>query len=129
MCDISDMHRAPKIHIQTASGEFTYVEGAGTIRISPTLTLSNCLYLPSMSHKLLSINQSCDKGIKLYSPDATKLLYVTVQGKSLDVALRGMGCIMWTRLLNKELLYSLIDQQIGMHGSGTVVYDILHRVI
>lgn len=54
--DISNMHRAPKSHIQIASGEFTYVEGARTVRISSTLTLSNCLYVPSMSHKLLSIS-------------------------------------------------------------------------
>ena len=50
------MHRAPKSHIQTANGELTSVQGAGTVRISPTLTLSNCLYAPSMSHKFLSIS-------------------------------------------------------------------------
>ncbi|XP_042012321.1 uncharacterized protein LOC121760762 [Salvia splendens] len=54
--DISNMHRAPKSHIQTASGEFTPVEGAGTVTVSSALTLSNCLYVPSMSHKLLSIS-------------------------------------------------------------------------
>lgn len=48
------MHKAPKSDSQTASGEFTSVEGA--VRISPTVTLSNYLYVPSMSHKLLSIS-------------------------------------------------------------------------
>ena len=31
-------------------------KGGGTIKISPTLKLKNCLYVPSLSHKLLSIS-------------------------------------------------------------------------
>ncbi|XP_042027341.1 uncharacterized protein LOC121774557 [Salvia splendens] len=54
--DISSMHMAPKSYIQNANGELTPVVGAGTVKISPSLTLSNCLYVPSMSHKLLSIS-------------------------------------------------------------------------
>ncbi|XP_076911843.1 uncharacterized protein LOC143569943 [Bidens hawaiensis] len=45
----------PKInHIKTANGGIVPVKGGGTIEISPTLKLSNCLYVPSLSHKLLS---------------------------------------------------------------------------
>ena len=32
------------------------VEDGGTIEISLTLKLSNCIYVPSLSHKLLSIS-------------------------------------------------------------------------
>ena len=42
--------------IQTTDGELTSVEGSGTIEISPTLKLSNCLYVPKLSHKLMSIS-------------------------------------------------------------------------
>ena len=34
----------------------TVVSGSGTIEISPTLKLSNCLYVPKLSHKLMSIS-------------------------------------------------------------------------
>ena len=54
--DLTGIQKPQKSHIQTANGEFTKVEGAGTVKISHTLQLSNCLYIPSMSHKLLSIS-------------------------------------------------------------------------
>ncbi|KAJ0469473.1 hypothetical protein HanIR_Chr14g0708291 [Helianthus annuus] len=57
--DFSDIvsHSKPKKpHIQNANGEISDVKGGGTIKISPTLKLSNCLYVPSLSHKLLSIS-------------------------------------------------------------------------
>ena len=54
--DIIKPHKPHLSHIETASGEFTVVKGAGTVKISPTLELSNCLHVPSLSHKLLSIS-------------------------------------------------------------------------
>ncbi|KAL9995478.1 putative RNA-directed DNA polymerase [Helianthus debilis subsp. tardiflorus] len=45
-----------KSYIQTANGEKMDVKTGGTIEISPTLKLSNCLYVPALSHKLLSIS-------------------------------------------------------------------------
>ncbi|KAJ0444834.1 putative RNA-directed DNA polymerase [Helianthus annuus] len=57
--DLTDLvsRSKPKIsHIKTANGGKALVEGGGTIEISPTLKLSNCLYVPSLSHKLLSIS-------------------------------------------------------------------------
>ncbi|KAJ9559500.1 hypothetical protein OSB04_004660 [Centaurea solstitialis] len=57
--DISDfaMSTKPtKSYIQTANGEKMSVENEGTIEISPTLKLSKCLYVPALSHKLLSIS-------------------------------------------------------------------------
>ena len=43
-----------KGHIQTADGELTVVSGSGTVEISPTLKLKSCLYVPKLSHKLMS---------------------------------------------------------------------------
>ena len=54
--DITEPTKPGKAYIQTASGEVSTVEGAGTVNISSTLKLSNCLYVPSLSHKLLSIS-------------------------------------------------------------------------
>ncbi|XP_076885610.1 uncharacterized protein LOC143535159 [Bidens hawaiensis] len=57
--DISDIKaksKPTKNHIQTASGEMITVKGGGTVEVSPTLKLSNCLYIPTLSHKLLSIS-------------------------------------------------------------------------
>ncbi|KAF5781204.1 putative RNA-directed DNA polymerase [Helianthus annuus] len=45
-----------KSYIHTANGETMSVKNGGTIEISPTLKISNCLYVPSFSHKLLSIS-------------------------------------------------------------------------
>ncbi|XP_071687259.1 uncharacterized protein [Rutidosis leptorrhynchoides] len=42
--------------IQTANGELINVKGGGTIEISPTIKLPNCLYIPALSHKLLSVS-------------------------------------------------------------------------
>ena len=54
--DFSMFDEATKSSIQTADGELTAVRGSGTIEISPTLKLSNCLYVPKLSHKLMSIS-------------------------------------------------------------------------
>lgn len=54
--DILEFSKPLRTHVQTASGALTCVEGAGTIEISPTLRLQNCLYVPSLSHKLMSIS-------------------------------------------------------------------------
>ena len=43
-------------HIQTANGECVRVNNAGPVDISPLLHLTNCLLIPSLSHKLLSIS-------------------------------------------------------------------------
>lgn len=46
-----------KESIETANGQIVHVSGGGTIPITPQITLSNCLYVPSLSNKLLSISQ------------------------------------------------------------------------
>ncbi|XP_019158475.1 PREDICTED: uncharacterized protein LOC109155214 [Ipomoea nil] len=56
LSDIISSSKTKKTHIQAANGEIMHVEGGGTIEISPTIKLSNCLYVPSLSHKLLSIS-------------------------------------------------------------------------
>ncbi|XP_076888069.1 uncharacterized protein LOC143538382 [Bidens hawaiensis] len=45
-----------KSFINTANGEKMSFQSGGTIEILPTLKLSNCLYVPALSHKLLSIS-------------------------------------------------------------------------
>ncbi|KAH6756426.1 Calcium-dependent lipid-binding family protein [Perilla frutescens var. hirtella] len=54
--DIVTMTKPLKTHVQTANGTLAPVQGAGTINLSPTLQLSNCLFVPTLSHKLLSIS-------------------------------------------------------------------------
>ncbi|KAH6764228.1 hypothetical protein C2S51_015477 [Perilla frutescens var. frutescens] len=54
--DICELSKPTKTHVQTTSREITPVMGAGTVVISPTLRISNCLYVPALSHKLLSIS-------------------------------------------------------------------------
>ncbi|XP_071687473.1 uncharacterized protein [Rutidosis leptorrhynchoides] len=45
-----------KTKIKTANGGIIQVKGGGTVEISPNLNLKNCLYVPDLSHKLLSIS-------------------------------------------------------------------------
>ncbi|XP_071740533.1 uncharacterized protein [Rutidosis leptorrhynchoides] len=55
--DKNDFHsesKTSKTQIKMANGGNVQVKGGGTIEISPTLKLKNCLYVPSLSHKLLS---------------------------------------------------------------------------
>ncbi|XP_022028390.1 uncharacterized protein LOC110929538 [Helianthus annuus] len=54
--DILSMSNPQKTQIHTANNGTMQVKGGGTIEISPTMKLSNCLYVPSLSHKLLSIS-------------------------------------------------------------------------
>ncbi|KAH6764702.1 hypothetical protein C2S51_015951 [Perilla frutescens var. frutescens] len=54
--DIITRTQPLKTHVQTVNGELAPVLGAGTINLSSTLQLSNCLFVPSLSHKLLSIS-------------------------------------------------------------------------
>ena len=58
--DLNDFltHDKPrKDIIKTASGEGIKVSGAGTISFTKNLTLKNCLFVPGLSHKLLSVSQ------------------------------------------------------------------------
>lgn len=54
--DIIGSSKPTKHHIQTANGGYAPVQGAGSVELSPTLKISNCLYVPSLSCKLLSIS-------------------------------------------------------------------------
>ena len=50
-------HTAPRrISIANANGTVSSVQGAGTMVLSPALLLSNTLFVPSLSHKLLSVS-------------------------------------------------------------------------
>ncbi|XP_076908792.1 uncharacterized protein LOC143565815 [Bidens hawaiensis] len=54
LSDFATSTKPTKSYIQTTNGGIMNVKNGGTIEISPTLKLSNCLYVPSLSHKLLS---------------------------------------------------------------------------
>ncbi|GJU34847.1 hypothetical protein Tco_1183201 [Tanacetum coccineum] len=56
LSDFATSTKPTKSYIHTANGEKMNVRNGGTIEISPTLKLSNCLYVPALSHKLLSIS-------------------------------------------------------------------------
>ncbi|KAJ0535798.1 hypothetical protein HanIR_Chr09g0434551 [Helianthus annuus] len=53
---MSSMTKPQRTQIHIANGGTMQVKGGGTIEILPTMRLSNCLYVPSLSHKLLSIS-------------------------------------------------------------------------
>ena len=55
-CDFIDFGEITKTYIRTANGELIAVKGAGTIEISPNLRLSNCLFVPSLSQRLMSVS-------------------------------------------------------------------------
>ncbi|GJX99648.1 putative ribonuclease H-like domain-containing protein [Tanacetum coccineum] len=55
LSDFATSTKPTKSYIHTENGEKMNVRNGGTIEISPTLKLSNCLYVPALSHKLLSI--------------------------------------------------------------------------
>uniref|UniRef100_A0A803M5B1 Retrovirus-related Pol polyprotein from transposon TNT 1-94 n=1 Tax=Chenopodium quinoa TaxID=63459 RepID=A0A803M5B1_CHEQI len=56
--DISSPTHTNRTHIQTANGECVDVTQAGTVVISSSMHLKNCLLVPSLSHKLLSDAQT-----------------------------------------------------------------------
>ena len=55
--DFLSTHPTNRTHIQTANGEYVPVARAGPVNISPSLHLKNCMLIPSLSHKLLSVSQ------------------------------------------------------------------------
>ncbi|CAO2841169.1 unnamed protein product [Amaranthus hypochondriacus] len=59
--DFISFGKITKPLIQTANGECVTVEGTGTIKINPNITLDNCLLVPNLSHKLLSVSQLTKK--------------------------------------------------------------------
>ncbi|XP_071694518.1 uncharacterized protein [Rutidosis leptorrhynchoides] len=54
--DICLKSKPNKDKIKTANGGVIQVKGGGMNEISPTLKLNNCLYVPALSHKLLSVS-------------------------------------------------------------------------
>jgi len=55
--DFDSLSTPVKTHIETASGELVVVQGGGSIIFSEKLKLKNCLYVPALSSKLLSVSQ------------------------------------------------------------------------
>ena len=56
-CDLLSTNPKTRTYIQTANGECVSIDQAGLVTISPSLKINNCLLIPSLSHKLLSISQ------------------------------------------------------------------------
>ncbi len=55
--DFLTYDRPEKAIIKTTNGEGMKIEGAGTISFSGDLTSKNWLFVPALSHKLLSVSQ------------------------------------------------------------------------
>jgi len=55
--DFNNLSTPIKTHIETTSGELVAVQGEGSIIFSKELKLENCLCVPALSSKLLSISQ------------------------------------------------------------------------
>lgn len=55
--DFLNLGSSSKTYIETASGEHVEVKGGGVIEFSRNMKLKNCLYIPTLSSKLLSISQ------------------------------------------------------------------------
>jgi hypothetical protein len=55
--DFSQQSPPRRTSIANANGDISSVTGAGTVMISPALSLSHTLLVPSLSHKLLSVSQ------------------------------------------------------------------------
>ncbi|WKA00241.1 hypothetical protein VitviT2T_018620 [Vitis vinifera] len=55
--DFSERSSPRRTSIANANGDISLVKGAGTVMISPALSLTNTLFVPSLSHKLLSVSQ------------------------------------------------------------------------
>nr|GEW06654.1 putative ribonuclease H-like domain-containing protein [Tanacetum cinerariifolium] len=56
LSDFKALIKPKKTNIQTANGGRMNVQSGGTVEISPCIKLPNSLYVPSLSHKLLSIS-------------------------------------------------------------------------
>ena len=56
-CDLLSTNLKICTYIQTANGEYVSVDQSGPVTISPSLKINNCLLIPRLSHKLLSISQ------------------------------------------------------------------------
>ena len=55
--DLLSIVSTSRTHIQTTKGECVSVDRVGSVDISPSLRLKNCLLISSLSHKLLSVSQ------------------------------------------------------------------------
>jgi hypothetical protein len=55
--DFSHTTLPKQSHVATANGVPCPVTGAGTVTLSPSLSLSYTLLVPSLSHKLMSVSQ------------------------------------------------------------------------
>ena len=44
-------------HVTNANGESFPVLGTGSVSVTPTITLHNVLFVPNLSHHLMSISQ------------------------------------------------------------------------
>ena len=72
--DILNSKSTPRTHIQTANGDFVRVHGAGSVDVSSSIRLNNCLFIPNLSRKLLSISQltkELDCTVLMSSSDCT----------------------------------------------------------
>nr|GEX45572.1 putative Gag-polypeptide of LTR copia-type [Tanacetum cinerariifolium] len=96
--DICAMSKPRISRIHTSNEETLQVEGGGTIQVSQDMKLSNCLYVPSLSHKLLSISHVTKElnCIVLMHPTFCILQDIRT-GMIIGVVLNAKGCTMWMK--------------------------------
>ena len=59
--DLISNHSTPKSQIQTVNGVSINVAQLGTVDISSSMQLKNCLLIPSLTNILLSVSQLTKK--------------------------------------------------------------------
>ena len=64
--DLIKITPTPRSKIQTANREYVDITKAGTVEISSSIHLRNCLLIPSLTHKLLSVSQLTKSWIVLF---------------------------------------------------------------
>lgn len=85
-------HTPLKTIIETANGECISVKGDETIDISPNIRLNNCVFVPNLSRKLLSISQLTKTLNCVVSRiPMVVLCKILKQGGSLDVEIEKDG--------------------------------------
>jgi len=125
--DFDSLSTPIKIHIEITSGELVVVQRGGLIVFSKKLKLKNCLYVPGLSPKLLSISQ-VTKGLNcvvlMFSTFC--LLQDILTRRSLDVVLNVKVFTTLMRLLTRDMPCLLTDWLQGNSGYGIDVWNILH---
>ena len=116
------INTTPTTHtqIQTANRDCVSVTKTGTVEISPSINLRNCLLIPSLTHKLyLLVNWLKSLIVRLLWLLLVVLCRMLRSGRLLGVVLRKEAYTMWTRRLKKVTRRLIMGLLIIDCGCGT----------